>query len=131
MKSAPRFFWSAVLLMIVAGCMQPPKKFTEKKLVVGSNQTVSISELDMTIHNDGCGRRWLSEDDKPAFERPFCDVTVKIKDSTYYFGDSFAPLYISNLKLVIDKMNPWGREQDSVPAGGCRIIVTRLDDLSR
>ena len=131
MKSAARFFRPVVLLLIAAGCMHPPKKFTEKRLVVASNQTVSISELNMTIRNDGCGRKWISEDDKPAFERPFCDITVKYKDSTYHFGGSFDPLYITNLKLVIDKMNPWGREEDSIPAGGCRIIVSRLDDLSR
>jgi hypothetical protein len=64
-------------------------------------------------------------------ERPYCDLTVKMKDSIYRFGDSFDPLYIKNLKLVIDKMNPWGREEDSVPPGGCRVTVTRLDDLSR
>ncbi|MEK7224100.1 MAG: hypothetical protein AAB221_00260 [Bacteroidota bacterium] len=129
MKFPSLFFIAAI--SAVAACMHPVKKFTEKRLVVASNQTVSISELDMTIRNEGCGRKWLSEEGKPSFERPFCDITVKYKDSTYYFGDSFAPLYITNLKLVIDKMNPWSREEDSIPAGGCRIIVSRLDDLSR
>ena len=122
---------SGVFFLVVVGCMNPPEKFTEKRLVIASNQTVKIDVLDMSITNDGCGRKWLSEDDKPAFERPFCDVEVKMKDSTWHFGDTFAPLYIKNLKLVIDKMNPWGREEDSVPPGGCRIIITRLDDLSR
>jgi len=38
---------------------------------------------------------------------------------------------ITEKKLVIDKMNPRGKEENSMPPGGCRIIVTRLDDLSR
>lgn len=131
-KSAYCFFLvSVVLIMILTSCMHPPKRFTEARLVIGSKETVSISELGMTIRNDGCGRKWISKDDKPAFERPFCGITVRYKDSAYHFGDSFEPLYIRNLKLVVDKMNPWGQEEDSIPAGGCRVIVSRLDDLSR
>jgi hypothetical protein len=108
--------------------MYPPEKFTEKRLVIASKQTVSIKELNLSITNGGCGRKWMTDN---GGERPYCDLTVKMKDSTWRFGDSFDPLYINNLKLVIDKMNPWGRTEDSVPPGGCRIIVTRLDDLSR
>ncbi len=111
--------------------MYPPKKFTEKRLVIANKQTVSIKELDMTITNNGCGRKWVVEDGKAAAERPYCDLVVKTKDSTWHFGDSFDPLYIKNLKLLVDKMNPWGREEDSVPPGGCRVIVTKQDILSR
>jgi hypothetical protein len=121
-----------ILIIIVfsffAACMHPPKKFTERTLIIGSKQSASISELGMTITNGGCGRKWMADN---GGERPYCDLTVKMKDSTYHFGSSFEPLYIRNIKLIIDKMNPWGREEDSVPAGGCRIIVKRLDDLSR
>jgi hypothetical protein len=131
MKKKWMYSLTGIFFISVAGCMSSPEKFTEKRLVIASNQTVKINELDMSLTNHGCGRKWLSEDDKPAFERPFCDVVVKMKDSTWHFGDSFQPLYIKNLKLVIDKMNPWGSWKDSVPPGGCRIIVTRLDDLSR
>src|SRR5687768_15315860 len=116
------------IFLLLTGCMYPPERFTEKRLVIGSKQSAHIDELGMTISNGGCGRKWMTND---AGERPFCDLTVKWKDTTYRFGDSFEPLYIHNVKLVIDKMNPWGREEDSVPAGGCRIIITRLDDLSR
>ncbi len=120
-----------IFFLVVNGCMYPPKKFTEKRLVIASNQTVSINELDMSITNGGCGRKWMVDDGKAGVERPYCELVIKTKDSTWHFGDSFDPLYIKNLKLVIDKMNPWGREEDSVPPGGCRIIVTRLDGLSR
>jgi hypothetical protein len=112
----------------ITGCMYPPERFTEKRVVIGSKQSTRINELGMTISNGGCGRKWMTNN---GGERPYCDLVVKWKDTTYRFGDSFEPLYINNLKLVIDKMNPWGREVDSVPAGGCRIIVTKLDDISR
>jgi hypothetical protein len=97
---------------------------------------VNINELNMSITNGGCGRKWIMEkgkegEDIEGYERAYCDVMVKTKDSTWRFGSSFKPLYIKNLKLVIDRMNPWGSWEDSVPPGGCRIIVTRLDDLSR
>ncbi len=121
-------FLMVVCILAAMACMYPPKKFTEKRLVIASKETARINELNMTISNGGCGRQWMANN---GGERPYCDLVVKIKDSTWHFGDSFEPLYINNLKLVIDKMNPWGREEDSVPPGGCRIIVTRLDDISR
>jgi hypothetical protein len=130
MKSITLVFISAFCFAAIA-CMYPPEKFTEKRLIIASKETVRIKELGMSITNGGCGRKWISEDGKPAYERPYCDLLVKIKDSTWRFGDSFEPLYIKNLKLVVDKMNPWGNAEDSVPPGGCRIIVTKLDDLSR
>lgn len=115
------------ILFFAVACMYPPKRFTERTLVLGSKQSTTISELNMTITNAGCGRKWMAD----GGEKPYCDLTVKVKDSIYRFGQSFDPLYILNIKLVIDKMNPWGREEDSIPAGGCRITVTKLDDISR
>ncbi|MBI5856871.1 MAG: hypothetical protein HZB42_04395 [Sphingobacteriales bacterium] len=111
--------------------MSPKEKFTEKKFVIEKNQTVAIYELDISITNAGCMRQWVSEEGKLTHEKPFCPLTVKMKDSTYHFGDSFSPLYIKNLKLVVDKMNPWEGTEDSIPPGGCRVIVTRLEDSSR
>jgi hypothetical protein len=128
MKPNAVFLIIAYSLAVTTACMYPPKKFTEKRLVIASKETVRINELDMSITNGGCGRKWMADN---GGERPYCDLVVKTKDSTWHFGDSFDPLYIKNLKLVIDKMNPWSREEDSVPPGGCRIIVTKLDDLSR
>jgi hypothetical protein len=131
MKSNAILFILSFLFVATIACMYPPKKFTEKRLVIANKETVRINELDMTITNNGCGRKWIVEDGRAAGERPYCDLLVKTKDSTWHFGGSFDPLYVKNLKLLIDKMNPWGREEDSVPPGGCRIIVTKLDDLSR
>ena len=112
----------------MTGCSNPPKPFTEKRIVLADKQTIRIEELDMTLTNRGCGRKWMMD---KGGEKPYCGLEVKVEDSVYQFGDSFAPLFIRNLKLEIDKMNPWGREEDSVPPGGCRVIVKRLPDLSR
>lgn len=108
--------------------MHAPEEFKEKRIVIGSRQSVTISELKMTITNGGCGRQWMSDG---GGESPYCDLEVKMPDSTYHFGNSFKPLFIKNLKLEIDKMNPWNVTEDSVPPGGCRIVVTKLPDLSR
>lgn len=120
-----------VLLIIIAGCMYPPKEFKDKRLVIGSGQTVHIEELGLSVTNKGCGRQWISENNQPAYERAFCEIDVKAKDSTYHFSHSGQPLYIKNIKLEIEQMNPWGREEDSIPAGGCRVLVTKLPDSSR
>ena len=118
---------AAILVAVVlAGCMYPQKQFTEKRLVVGSKQTVQVEGLNISITNNGCGREWTNKS-----ERPYCDIQVKTKDSTYTFGHTNSHLYIKNIELVIDKMNPWGREEDNIPPGGCRIIVKKLPDTSR
>ena len=111
------FFFSATV------CKGQPGKFTEKKLVIGCKQTVNIKELDMSITNNGCGRQWLLSHGKPGRLELYYDLVVKMKDSTYLFTDT---LYIRNLKLVIDKMNPWDKEEDGVPPGGCRVWVRKL-----
>jgi hypothetical protein len=108
----------------MAACMSQPEKFTEKRLVIARKQTVRIEELGMSITNWGCKLRDL-------FGKVYCDLIVKTKDSTWHFGQSFSPLYINNLKLVIDQTNIPESKQDSIPPGSCRIIITRLDDLSR
>jgi hypothetical protein len=126
--SMKRFLLS---LLILTGCMYPPKQFKDKSLVIANNQTVHIEELGLSVTNHGCGREWVSENGNPDYERVFCNVDVKTKDSTYRFSHADKTLFIKNIKLEIDQMNPWGREQDSIPAGGCRIIVTKLPDTSR
>jgi hypothetical protein len=121
---------SLILIFFIAmqfcSCMHSPSRFSEKKFVIGAKQTVRVAEIGMSVTNEGCGRKWIGNE-----ERPYCDISVRFKDSIYHFGESFAPLFILNYKLEIEKMNPWGREEDSVPAGGCRINIVRLDDLSR
>ena len=128
MKLKWTYLFPGMFLVAMTGCMNPPERFTEKRLVIANKQSASIEELNLTITNNGCGRKWMTDKDG---ERSYCDLLVKIKDSTWHFGDSFDTLYIRNLRLLIDKINALSSEEDSIPPGGCRIIVTRLDDLSR
>jgi hypothetical protein len=121
----------ALLLLIIAGCMYPPKEFKDKRLVIGSGQTVHIEELGLSVTNKGCGREWTSENDQPAYEKTFCEIDVKTYDSTYRFSHKSNTLFIKNIKLEIERMNPWGREEDSIPPGGCRLLVIKLPDTSR
>ncbi|MEI2738273.1 MAG: hypothetical protein V9F01_05765 [Chitinophagaceae bacterium] len=81
----------------------------------------------MAITNNGCGRQWIEEDGKSGTEKPYCDLIIKYKDSIIHAGSDFKPVYIGNIEIVVDKMNPWGREEDSVPPGGCRVWVKRTE----
>lgn len=111
--------------------MYPQKQFKEKTITFGANQLISIAELGLTIKNQSCGRQWISTNGEPAYERAFCDITVKTKDSTYHFNTALDRFFIKNIQFDIEKINPWGKEEDSVPAGGCRIKVLKLPDSSR
>jgi hypothetical protein len=115
-----------VFLIPVAGCGNSEKQFTQKKLVIARNETAKVKELGLSITNNGCGREW---DD--GGERPYCDLVIKHKDSTVHAGGDFKPVYIGNIEVTIDKMNPWGRIEDSVPPGGCRVVITRIIDIHR
>ncbi len=113
--------------LIAIGCSNPPKPFTERKIVIARNETVKVPELNLSITNNGCGRKWISEGDKPSYERPFCGLVVKLKDSTVTGGGNFKPIYIGNVQISIEKMNPWGVAEDSVPPGGCRVLVRKVE----
>ncbi len=127
MKSSIKTFAILACFFTVAGCSsQPQKEFTKKKLVIASKETVKVNELNLSITNNGCGREWFSEKGKPAYEKAFCDLIIKWKDSTIHAGDSYKSVYFGNIEVKLDKMNPWGREEDSVPPGGCRVWVRKL-----
>ena len=126
MKSVLSIIVITACFFIAAGCSSQSKPFTERKIVIASQQTVKVPELNLSITNNGCGRKWLSEQDKPSYERPYCDLIIKQKDSTITGGGDFEPIYIGNVEITIDKMNPWGREEDSVPPGGCRVLVRKI-----
>ncbi len=127
MKSAISIFAIAACFFITAGCSSQPKEFTDKKLIIASKETVKVKELDLSITNNGCGRKWLSEGDKPAYERAYCDLLIKLKDSTIYAGGDFKPVYIGNIEITVDRMNPWGVTEDSVPPGGCRVWLRKVE----
>lgn len=126
MKNTPSLIAALLTASILTACGEPPPPFTEKQLVIGSKETIRIREIDLSITNNGCGRQWEGE-----AEKPYCELVIKYKDSTFTAGDSFKPVYVGTIRIAIDKMNPWGRVEDSVPPGGCRIIVTKLPDTAR
>src|SRR5262245_3603726 len=106
MRSNALFVMMTVAFLAMIACMYPPKKFTEKRLVIPDRGSVRIDELDLTITNNFCGGEWIKVEKaiegewKEGYKRLYCDLIVKTKDSTLHFGGSFGPLYIKNLKLV-------------------------------
>ena len=126
MKSALSIIVITACFFIAAGCSSQSKPFTERKIVIASQQTVKVPELNLSITNNGCGRKWLSEKDKPSYERPYCDLIIKQKDSTVTGWGDFKPIYIGNVEISIEKMNLWGVFEDSVPPGGCRVLVRKI-----
>ena len=118
-------------LFALLACGNSPALFTEKRLVIASKETVRIPELNLSITNNGCGRKWVSEEGQPAYERPFCGLVIKQGDSTLTAGQNFNPVLIGNARIQLDKINPWGVVEDSVPPGGCRVIVTKLQGTYR
>lgn len=127
MKTASLTRFAVSFLLFTGSCMYLPENFTEQALVIGKNETVSIPQLRLSITNKGCGRRRMGD----GIENLFCELEVKDKEQIYRFGDSFAPFYIGNIELRIDSINPGSAAGDSLPPGGCRVIVKRLPDLSR
>ena len=127
MKLIVSIFAIVTCFFVDAGCSSQPKRFTEKKLVISSKETVKIPELNLSITNDGCGRKWVVEGDKPGYEIPYCGLLIKQKDSAIQGGGDFMPIYIGNVEITIEKMNPWGAEDDSVPPGGCRVLARKLE----
>jgi hypothetical protein len=122
MKSAISTIVIATCFFMTAGCSSQPKEFSDRKLVIPNKQTVKIKELDLSITNNGCGRQWES-----GSERPYCDLVIKRKDSTLNAGGDFKPVYIGNVSIQVQKINPWGREEDSIPPGGCRVWIRKLE----
>jgi hypothetical protein len=121
-----RLFYVLVSAFLVAGCAGQTT-FTETKLIIPAKKTVRIAEVDLSITNEGCGRSWHAEKGQPGYEKPYCDLLIKRGDKTLKAGADFKPVYMGNLEIKVEKMNPWGREEDSIPPGGCRVWVKLLE----
>jgi len=104
----------------------PGNSFTEKSYILKREQTIRIPELDLQISNKGCGRQWTDQS-----ETPFCELELKAADTSFRFGHSFSSVYFRNLEIKVMKMNPWNREEDSIPPGGCLVMVHKLPDTAR
>ncbi|HEV7783314.1 MAG TPA: hypothetical protein VGO58_18690 [Chitinophagaceae bacterium] len=114
-----------IAVIITAGCSSPSKPFTEKRYTLASKETLKIGELNMTIINNGCGRKWIVEGEHPAFERAYCDIVINRGDTTMHAGNDSDPVYIGDIEIDIERMNPWGSWEDSIPPGGCRLRIKR------
>ncbi len=127
MKSAIQTIAFTAFFLITAGCNNHPKSFTERKLVIARNETVKVPELELSITNKGCVREWVAGGGTPGTDRAYCNLIIKRKDSTILGGGDFKPVYIGNAEIMVEKINPWNREEDSVPAGGCQVLVRKVE----
>jgi hypothetical protein len=116
----------ATCYILLEGCSNAAKDFTERRIVVGSKQTVKVKELGLSITNYGCGRKWESADGKNGIEKPYCELEIQYKDSIINAGNDFKPILIGDAQIQLDKINPWGKEEDSIPPGGCRLLVKKV-----
>lgn len=111
--------------MLMQSCSSQ-KDFKDTLIVVKKGETVKIKELGLKITNKGCGREWVSNDGGESSERPVCELTYVLGDSTKHAGNSFKPVYFGNIEISIEKMNVWSKEEDGVPAGACRLLIKKL-----
>ncbi len=109
------FFFAAI------NCSSSQEEFTDSKFIIASKNTIKIKELDLSITNDGCGREWVGD-----MEKPYCDLKIKFKDSAFSAGRDFKPIRFRNIEIEVDQMNPWNKEEDSIPPGGCSVWIRRV-----
>jgi len=114
---------SLLIFLFLAAACSSQVTFKEKKFILKNKETIRIKEVDLTITNNGCGRKWLSEKDRPLYEAPYCDLVIKKGDSTITGGADYKPIFIGNLEISLERINPWGATEDSIPPGGCRVWV--------
>lgn len=115
-----------IALLLMAACVHHPEPFKRQTYVLAPKESVSIPQLSLSITNEGCGRQWEGE-----AEKPYCGLIIRYRDSTIRAGQNFKPIYIRNIRIEINQMNPWGIAEDSIPPGGCLLTVTKLEDNSR
>jgi hypothetical protein len=118
--------FTCLYFFMISGCKKADKKeFTEKMITIAANDSVSIKEIDLTVINQGCGREWYKMDGEHSGERPYCELLIRHKDLSRAVSQRSDPIYIGEVEILVDKINPWGREEDSIPPGGCRLLVRR------
>jgi hypothetical protein len=112
------------ILMPLFACDNRQAAFTEAVYLLKRSETISIKQLNLQISNRGCGRHWEGD---PGTEKPYCDLEIRAGDSVWYGGSSFKPFIIRDLEFTVEKMNPWNKAEDSIPAGGCMLRVRKLN----
>lgn len=123
-----RLFQRGCLLLLLSATLACQHRSLSQDLLPGkyiirANETVRIQGRSVQVTNKGCGRKWISNNNQPAFESAYCDIVIKSDDSTINTSGDNDPYYIDDLEIMVDRMNPWGAMEDSVPAGAIRIAV--------
>ena len=112
-------------LLLTQSCTSQ-KDINDTLVIVKRGETIKIKELDLKITNKGCGREWVSSNNGESSEKPVCELTYVLGDSTKYGGNSYKPVYFRDIEIKIEKMNVWNKEEDGVPAGACRLWIRKL-----
>ena len=120
------FIIGSIFLLCITTCSER-QSFTQETFIIRKNQTIKLGQLDLSITNNGCGRKWVSSGDGQTEERPYCEILVKRGNKQVYIGNDFEPIYIGNLLIRLEQINPWQREEDSIPPEGCKLLVKLLD----
>lgn len=113
-------------LSVVFSCADR-QSFKEGKFIIPPRQTIQVSSIGLTITNQGCGRKWINEGNKPGYEKPYCDLVISKGEKTIMAGSDFQPVYLGNIQVQVEKINPWNTIEDSIPPGGCRVLVKLLE----
>jgi hypothetical protein len=122
--------FGTICLLTFSGC-QEPVQFTEKDYVLTSGDSLYVSELKITIHNKGCGTKWISEKDRSAYEVPYCSLEIRQDNEQVQYLNNNEPVYAGEAEVRIGKINPWGRPQDSLPAYSCMVMVKKVAGTHR
>lgn len=117
-------------LIAISSCSSSTNNFTDTSIIIKKGETIKVKGLGLKITNNGCGREWVSGSDGDAYEKPVCGLKYVMDDSVKYAGDSFKPVYFGNIEIEIDQMNVWNKEEDSIPPGGCRLKIRKLEQSS-
>src|SRR5689334_3406589 len=100
-----------------------PVVFTEKVYFLNHDDSIYVNDLNVSIVNKGCGRQWRSGKGGPPFETVWCLIQVRHKNEPVQVLNSEGKIYSGEAEITVEKVNPGGAIEDSIPPGGCRIRV--------
>ncbi len=89
-------------------------------IILSPKQTKKVSGTDIILKLESCGRKW----DTHGEEWPFCDLYIKDKNADLRLSGLAGPIYIKTFIIKIIAINPWGVEENGIPAGGCKVNIT-------
>ncbi len=125
------YILTIVVMLASPGCGDRYRVFEDQRLIIPVNKTIRVKGADLSITNKGCGRKWMATEGKPAYEQPYCSLELRYNGKTSLFSEGYGPFYAGEMEVRIEKMNPWGGEEDSIPPGGCRVLVRKVPGTHR